>query len=327
MTVLVTGASGFLGRRLAEMLIERGERVRLLARPASRLDDLAGRVDGIDRCSFDDAAGLRRALGGIDIVYHCAGHAADWGSWDTFHQANVEAPRALLEAALAVGSVKRFVHVSTTDVYGYPVIAGDETMPPTDIGLPYNRSKLRGDRLALDFGAREGLPVTVVRPATIFGPRSKDWVVELCRLLRQRVVVTLDGGHTGAGLVYVDDVAEAMMRLAALPTAIGRAVNIVDPTRMTWRAYFDAMADGIGAPRPRINLNSRLALALAAVSEGVYRAFRLRYRPLFTRHVVLTLCRDQNYRVDALTALIGEFPIIGLREGLSRTIVWAKDLT
>jgi nucleoside-diphosphate-sugar epimerase len=322
MTVLVTGASGFLGRRLTELLVERGETVWLLARPTSQLGELEGQVERVVRCRFDDEDRLRRALADIHTVYHCAGHSADWGDWEIFRSANIDALGALLEAARSGGSVTRFVHVSTTDVYGYPMVAGDETMPLRDVGLPYNRSKLIGDKLALEFGEREELAVTVVRPATIFGPHSKDWVVELCRLLRRGAVMTLDGGRSGAGLVYVDDVAEAMIRLAALPGAAGRAFNVVDPTRVSWRRYFDAMADGVGAKRPWINLDSRLALKIARLSEAAYRLLQRRERPLFTRHVILTLARDQNYDVRRLTAMLGKFPIIGVEEGLSRTVAW-----
>jgi len=181
------------------------------------------------------------------------------------------------------------------------------------------------DQFALAFGESTGLPVTVVRPATIIGPRSKDWVVELSKLLRMRAVVTLDGGRTSAGLVYVDDVAYAMIALAEDPSAASKAFNVVDPNVMTWRDYFDLIADGIGAPRPKIDLDSRLATAIAMGNEALYRLLQMRKRPWLTRHVVLLLSRDQGYRVERLLSHVAHFPATGIASGLAQTIDWLRQ--
>jgi nucleoside-diphosphate-sugar epimerase len=320
---LITGASGFLGRRLAELALARGESVRLLLRPSSRLDPTLARAEVV-RCEFDDRDVLATAMAGVRIVHNCAGLSADWGSWAAFRAANIDAVFNLLDAAQHVGTVERFVHVSTTDVYGYPETPGDETDALRDVGLPYNRSKGWGDALALRFCRDTGLPVTVVRPATIFGPRSKDWVVELGELLRAGWVVTIGGGRAPAGLVYVDDVAAAMMALAGNRAASGEAYNIVDPETVSWRGYFDRLADGLGVARPRYDLPPAMAYGVGWLCEGVYRALGIRSRPLFTRHVVRLLSRSQDYHSGKLTRTMGEFPVIGIEEGIARTLAWLQ---
>jgi nucleoside-diphosphate-sugar epimerase len=322
---LVTGASGFLGRRLTEMLSDGGRRVRLLAREGSRLDALAAGDLDIVRCSFADADALARAMGGVRTVYNCAGHSSDWGRWSDFRAANIDNVAALLEAALRSGSVERFVHVSTTDIYGYPVQPCDETFGFRDVGLPYNRSKGMGDELALAFHRERGLPVTVVRPATIFGPRSKDWVIELGRLLIAGRALTVDHGRTAAGLVYVDDVVHAMTGLAASAAAAGEAYNVVDPTEITWRAYVDAVADALGARRPRLNVPAPAAFAIGRACEAAYRLLGAASRPLFTRHVVLLLARTQQYDTSKLRAAMNGFPVVGAMQGLSRTAEWLNS--
>jgi nucleoside-diphosphate-sugar epimerase len=323
--ILITGASGFLGRRLAEMVLARGETIRLLLRPSSRLDLATNGTDErieVARCEFNDSAGLTRAMAGNRTVYHCAGLSSDWGKWTAFRAANVDNVARLLEAARRAGTVERFVHVSTTDVYGYPETAGDETAKLRDVGLPYNRSKGLGDALALRFCRDTGLPVTVVRPATIFGPRSKDWVVELSQLLEAGWVVTIGRGAAPAGLVYVDDVVQAMIALAGDQAAIGEAYNIVDPQSMSWRNYFDRVADGIAVARPRFDLGPATAYALGFLCEGVYQALGMSSRPLFTRHVVRILSRDQHYDARKLQAAVKDFPAIGVEEGMARTLAW-----
>ena len=131
----------------------------------------------------------------------------------------------LLDAAVRAGTVERFLHVSTTDVYGYPQAPCDENAPMHDAGLPYNRTKIQGEEAVWRAHREHGLPVTVVRPATIYGPRGKDFVVEIAKLLRQRVMVLIDGGRARGGFTYVDNVAEAMMQAALSPGSAGARIQ------------------------------------------------------------------------------------------------------
>ncbi|MBV8535859.1 MAG: NAD-dependent epimerase/dehydratase family protein [Alphaproteobacteria bacterium] len=324
MTILVTGASGFLGRRLAEMLSERGQALRLILRSSSNFDATGLERCEVVRCSLADNEALIRAMRGVRLVYNCAGLSSDWGRWADFRAANIDGVANLLGAARHVETVRRFVHVSTTDIYGYPEHPGDERQAFHDVGLPYNRSKGLGDRLVLDFQKTTGLPVTVVRPATIFGPRSKDWVVELSRHLKAGRALTVAGGRSAAGLVYVDDVAHAMMDLAAIPAAAGEAYNVVDPHPITWREYFDIVADALDVPRPTLNVSQTTAWALSHICETAYRILGMTSRPLFTRHVVFLLTRNQQYDSGKLTAAVRGFPEVGLLAGLERTMAWLK---
>ncbi len=101
-----------------------------------------------------DLDALLRATDGVRHVYNCAGKSADWGPWEEFEQANVTGCRNLVDAAHRAYTVERFVHLSTTDVYGYPVRPCDERTEPNDIGLPYNRSKLLGERAVTEAAER-----------------------------------------------------------------------------------------------------------------------------------------------------------------------------
>ncbi|MCA9538942.1 MAG: NAD-dependent epimerase/dehydratase family protein, partial [Myxococcales bacterium] len=319
--VVVAGASGFLGARLAEMLAERGTPVRALVRPSSDTSRL--REAGIEVAAVDwaDAKALGEALADVDAVINCAGLSADWGKWERFYEANVRNVERLLEASEAAG-VRRFVHVSTTDVYGYPKAPPGEDAGPHDIGLPYNRSKGLGDSVALEFARGHRLEVTVARPVTIFGPHSKDWVIEIARLLRTGDMPVIDGGRTPAGLVYVDDVAEALIGLTRADDVAGKAYNVRDPSMMNWRTYVDALADGIGARRAKTNLPSWLALRVGRGFELGYGLVGTEKRPLLTRHAVLILCRDQSYPIDRLIADTGFKPTVGVEEGIRRTLQW-----
>src|ERR1700694_3864557 len=116
MPVLVTGASGFLGGRLVQMLADCGASVRILARPASDLRHLANSRFEVTRGDLSDVELLKLALRDVTHVYHCAGCSTDWARWKVYYQSNVEGVRNLVRAALEAPSLERFLHVSSTDI-------------------------------------------------------------------------------------------------------------------------------------------------------------------------------------------------------------------
>lgn len=324
MAVLVTGATGFLGGRLAQVLAERGETVRILARPGRSLQHLAGTAVEVIPGDLAAIESLARAVHGVTRVYHCAACATDWAPWRVYYEANVDGVENLLDASARVDGLQRFLHVSTTDVYGYPLTPCNESHPLTDVGLPYNRTKCQGEEAVWRASRDRGLPVTVVRPATIFGPRSKDFALEIARLIRQGSMTLIDGGRSPGGFCHVDNAVDAIIRSATSPQTLGRAYNLADGTGVTWRQYVDALADGLGERRPRLNLSSTAAFALARASELTYRALRISTRPLLTRHAVYLLSRNQEYPITRARQEFGFAPKVSFEEGIKRTVEWLK---
>jgi nucleoside-diphosphate-sugar epimerase len=324
-TVLVTGASGFLGGRLAQMLAERGESVRVLARASSDLRHLCHLEIQIVRGGLGNEAALTEAVRGVSVIHHCAACSTDWSPWTMYLTANVAGTQNLLKAAIRAGTVERFLHVSTTDVYGYPAVPCDESAPMRDVGLPYNRTKIQGEEAAWQAHREHALPVTVVRPATIFGPRSKDFVAEIAKMLRQRMMLLIDGGRAPGGFTYVDNVAQAMIDAAASPMAVGRAYNICDETGVTWREYTDALADATGYRRPWLSLPFRSAFATGAAMEFPFGVLRVKQRPLLTRHAVQLLGRSQEFPSARARADFGFAPRVPFAEGIARSAAWLRS--
>jgi nucleoside-diphosphate-sugar epimerase len=334
MPVLVTGASGFLGGRLVEMLAARGEQVVVLVRPSSQVGHLDGLLAGSAvrlvraELAFDFEArdvdpGVREAMLDVTVVYHCAGCSTDWATPRTYQQGNVLATQALLAAAAGAPELERFVHVSTTDVYGYPPLPCAETVEPLDTGLGYNHSKILGEQ-AVWHASASGLPVTVVRPATIYGPRGTAFVTDIAKLLRERTMAYVDGGRMPGGFVYVDDVAEAMIAAAASPVAAGQAYNLSSLQGETWKQYCVLLAKAIGLPAPWINLPFAAAMGVAALMEAPHRYLRVPGRPLLTRHAVYLLGRDQEFPSAKAQADLGYAPSVSLENGVARSAAWLR---
>ena len=324
--VLITGASGFLGGRLAQILAGRGVPTRILARKSSSLDHLDGDSIEVVRADLVESPALTQAMQGVSHIFHCAGCSTDWAPQETYYAANVAGTQALLLAARHAGNIERFLHISSTDVYGYPRMVCDESHPLTYVGLPYNETKCLGEAAACEASEKTGLPVTILRPATIYGPRGTAFVSDIVTLLREGSMALFDSGRSRGGFCYVDNVAEAMIAAAISPNTIGRAYNISDGTNATWKQYVTALADGLALKRPWLNLPSPLAMPLGRVMETAYRLLPLPGRPLLTRHAVLLLARDQEFPTAAATRDFNFTPAISFSEGMARSITWVKTL-
>lgn len=320
--VLVTGAGGFIGGHLARRLAARGHRVRVLIREGSDRSSFGDAADDVVVGSLNDPESLDRAVDGVTHVYNCAGMSADWGPWEDFRRANVDGPKNVVEAAHRAGTVRRVLHLSTTDVYGYPKVPCDENTRPRDIGLPYNRSKVLGERAVWSAAYHTGVPVTVIRPVSVYGPGSKDFVIEIGNLLVQKQMVYIRRGEVPAGLLYVDNAVDGIIAAANAEETAGKTYNLRDFESTTWREYISALADGMGVKPPGMSLPTPVATAVATVSEKLYGALRISARPVLTRHAVHLFDRDQSYGIDRAQEDFGFKSEVDFAEGMRRTLAW-----
>ncbi|HWZ51617.1 MAG TPA: NAD-dependent epimerase/dehydratase family protein [Granulicella sp.] len=325
MRSLVTGASGFLGGRLAQLLAAQGDEVVVLARPRSDLRHLADLPLTVIPGDLSDSAALARSLRGVDRLFHCAACSTDWAPFKIYYSANVTGTANLLEAARACPTLQRFVHVSTTDVYGYPAAPCDESHPLVDAGLPYNQTKRLGELAVWDAHRDHGLPVTIVRPATIYGPRGKDFTVEVATMLRQRLMLLIDHGRAPGGFTYIDNVAEAMIAASVSPKTLGQAYNLSDGSNADWTEYLARFSAALGCRPPWLDLSLANATRLARLLELPHRLLKLSGRPLLTRHAVLLLGLNQEFPIAKAARDFGYAPQVSLAEGIARSVDWLRQ--
>ena len=273
-----------------------------------------------------DQAGHRGLLQGIpigvkDIIDVC-GLPTRMGT--PIYEANVAGTQNLLSAARDADNLQRFVHVSTCDVYGYPRVPCDESHPLTDIGLPYNSTKCQGEAAVWKARKDFGMPVAILRPATIYGPRGKAFVIDIADLLRQGWMAYIDSGKAPGGFSYVDNVVDAMIQASSSDGAEGHAFNIADGTGATWTDYLCLFAVALGRRPPWINLPFPIAMTVARAMEFPYTHFKFAGRPLLTRHAVYLLGFDQEFPTEKARRIFAFSPTIGLAEGVERSVAWLK---
>jgi nucleoside-diphosphate-sugar epimerase len=273
--VLVTGATGFIGSRLCELLsLEHHLPYRALVRDFSRAARI-GRLNAeLVAGDMLDAASLARAVEGCDAVVNLAHSDDKTAEKQTAH---------LVDACVRAG-VRRFVHISSMAVYGpspkMPVVT-ESTAPIERWGEAYSDAKAAAEAVVTAAGKRGSLETVVLRPTIVYGPYS-FFVTPIVQDARQGRISLIDGGRGICNAVYVDDVCDAIVAALHRDDAVGAAVQINGDSRITWRDFISAFADMVEgektlhdhsleevaaywqAQRPRMRDNVTGAIRLAA---------------------------------------------------------------
>ena len=325
---LVTGASGFIGGRLATRLVKEGYAVRCLVRASSDTSLLEKLDVQIAVGDLASRPSLARAVEGCDYVFHCGALVSDWATRKEISRTNVAGTRSLLDASVDA-SVQRFIHFSTTDVYGYPDGAAiDESYTPTRFRNWYAQTKLDAEAEVRRVAQSGALEAVILRPATVYGPGSTDVVGEIARAIRGRNMLLVDGGRAVAGLCYVDNLMDAALLALQHDAAPGHAFNVSDGLGVTWKEFTDGLAEGLGCARVRWSVPYWMAHGIGFSLEHGYRLLRrttgLNAPPLLSRQAVQVLGNNQDFSNRKARETLGWEPRVGYPAGLEATVAWLR---
>ncbi len=326
---LVTGATGFIGGHLARRLVSEGYAVRCLVRATSDTSALEPLGVEIVVGDLTDPPSVASAIEGAAYVLHCGALVSDWATAKEVRRVNVDGTRTLMTAATAA-PVRRVVHFSTTDVYGYPGYgATDETHQATRFRNWYAQTKLEAEAEVRRAAERSGLDVVILRPSTVYGPGSKEVVREIARAIRRRQMILIDDGRAIAGLCFIDNLVDAAVLALRHADAPGHVFNVSDGIDVTWRAFADGLAEGLGSPRARWSVPYRPAERVATGLECGYRALRttlrVSTRPLLSRQAVHVMGIDQTFSTAKAREVLGWAPRVDYATGLEATLAWLRD--
>ena len=332
-SVLVTGGTGFLGRRIVERLLAAGRSVTVLGR--SPAPDLEARGVRFVRASLDDAAAVQAACAGVGTIFHVAAKVGVWGRYEDFFRTNVLGTRALLEGARRHG-VKRFVHTSTPSVVynGRDLAGADESLPlTTECPSPYPLTKAIAEREVLAANS-DTLRTVALRPHLIWGvgdPHLVPRVLARARAGRLRIV---GDGKNRVDMVHVENAVDAhLLAEAALSQSnligyfappAGRAYFITNDEPVVLWEWINGLLAALGERPVSRHVPLRVATMLGATCEVVWRGLRLGGEPPMTRFVAAELAKHHWFNIAAAKRDLGYAPRISMAQGTAELVAALK---
>jgi nucleoside-diphosphate-sugar epimerase len=268
---------------------------------------------------------LDRAVRDTGVIFHCAANVSTWDNWDSYFAANVLGVKKLMSAiAKENPGLSRLVHVSTVDVYGFPTLACDETCKTTGSGFGYGESKLLGEMLVREFGDKNNIPYTIIRPANVIGPGSQ-FITRIGHELKSGIMLTVDGGCANAGLVFIDNLVDNLIWAAGATKAQGECYNVRDDYDVSWKTFLTRFRASIKGKGIIVDLPFPVADIIARAFEAIYSVIFPAREPMLHRLLVRFFGRTCGHSAEKIRNDRGVAPRVGIDEAMERSCRWFME--
>ncbi len=317
-TVLITGATGLVGRCLTRKAADAGYDVQAMVRPNSDRSPLDGVpirfVDG----DLARPETLPAALAEADVVVHAAAHVGDWGPAEQYRAINVVALEHLLHAAQRSGRLRRWIQISSLGVYPARHHFGtDETVPPDATGLDgYTQTKAEAEMVILRHIQEHGLPAVILRPGFIYGPGDRHALKRIVEKIERGKMKFLGPGDRVLNNTSVENLCNAILLAIEKPDILGQTFNIRDERLVTREEFINTVADYLGKPHPR-HVPEWLGRMLVGPIEAIARARGRTTPPLLTRAQIKFMTLNLDFSIAKAKRVLGYQPRVDFREGIN----------
>lgn len=330
MRCMVTGGGGFLGRSIAEMLANRGDKVRIFSRNTyPEMEKL-----GIESVAGDvrDLEAVSKACMGCDAVFHVAAIPGIWGDESVFRKINFGGTKNVLEACRRRGVEKMVYTSSPSVVFDMKDECGiNESTPyPQKFFNPYSQSKAQAELLALQQNGRDGVLVCAIRPHLIYGPRDNHLIPRLLERARLQKLRIVGDGTNKVDLTYVDNAAFAHILACDAMNATriaGRAYFISDDQPVVLWDWINTLLKELEIPPVTKKISQKNAVRVGKVMEKVYNLFRIKSEPRMTHFLAMALSCSHYYDLTNAKRDFRYAPPVKPEEALRRTVEYFKNLT
>src|SRR2546421_5561617 len=322
MNMLVTGGTGFLGKRLAMALLEHGHRVRILGRNMAPVQALLAHGARPVVADLRDRDAVIAACAGVDVVFHVGALSAPWGRRATFFETNVGGTESVLAGCRAHG-VKRMIYVSSPSVVfdgrDQRLLTEDAPYPRRFASIYSLTKKIGEDRVR----AAQELETVILRPKAIFGPGDSSLLPRLIAAARQGRLPQIGDGRNLVDLTYVDNVVHALLLACEAQAAVQHTYTITNDEHVPLWEVIRVVLKRLG-----LSTNLRrvpIPAALAAASLMELRAALTGREPLLTRYSAAILARTQTYDINAARRDLGYMPQVSIADGIERTLAALEE--
>lgn len=325
MNNLITGATGFVGSHIAEKLVRDGQDVIALARETSDITFLKQLGVEIRYASLTDPASVYEATKGIDRIFHVAAMTEEWIPKEISQKVNVQGTINLLEAAVE-NKIQRFFFVSSLAVMGVKnhYGTGVETDYPKS-GDPYIDTKIEAEKMVWKF-AKFSLPVTVLRPGFMYGPRDRRFMKRILNKLETGGFKFVGDGKNMLNLNYVGNFADAVLLASKTEDSIGQAYNIAnDDKNLDMQTFIYKVADLWGHKKPRAHIPVPIAKVATTLMEISARLMNKKEPPLLTKTRLKFLSLNLEFDISKAQQQIGFENKVNIDQGLQLTKQWIEQ--
>jgi predicted dehydrogenase/nucleoside-diphosphate-sugar epimerase len=323
--ILVTGASGFLGTRLVEMLVEKGYPVRALVRKLSntrKLQELGVEIFFGDVGSLES---IRPAFAGIEVVVHAAADTA--GDAQDSERSTIQGTRNIIEASREV-KAKKMVYISSCSVYGVVDYKTGEVVTEesplerfSERRGYYSYGKLKAEEIVIQAMKNGVLPIVCLRPGTIFGPGGESYTPMMGFSLGTKLFAVIGNRKFILPLVYIDNLVEAILLAIEKDTGIGRIYNVVDSDGINKKEYIEILLRKL-YPEASFLYIPYWFLHTAVFFQEILTTKIMKRRPFLTRYRLISSQRSILYDSSKIQKELGWNPAITLRDAMGKVLVY-----
>lgn len=319
---LVTGGNGFVGSHLVEALLKKGYEVTCLVRNSSDLTFLAGLNLEYRYGDVTDAGSLREAVKGADFVFHVAGITRAKNREEYF-RVNASGTKNLVQACFEMNpGVRRFIYVSSQTAAGpakelHPLNEEAQCQPIND----YGKSKLEGEKEVLDF--RDELPVTIIRPPAVYGPRDKD-ILYFFQVINKGIIPAFGLKESYLSLVYVKDLARGMILTAESQKSRGQVYFLSDGKAHPWFEAFTTVKNCLGVKAIKLTIPKSVLFCMAFFAE-VFSRLQGKTPLLHVGRAKELTQRFWLCDISKAKSELGFSPEYDLEKGALETVKWYRD--
>ena len=321
MKTLVTGAPGWLGTRLVEVLREKNYDVHCLVLKGMDTSSLEKLPLKLFEGNITDKSSLLNATKNIDTIVHCAGIIHPKKIKD-FFSINTRGTKNLLEAAVS-NNVKKFIYVSSNSAQGTNI--NRETLMteymPCNPYMFYGQSKFLAEQIVNEFYLKHNIDTVIIRPCWYYGPRQPERQTKLMNMIKSGHPMIFGDGKNLRSMSYIDNVIDGILLAISKENAIGKTYWIADERPYTTLEIYEAIAEALG-----VNLKPRFVPGIISSTLKRLDAFLQRMNIYSMNiHVGGEMIQNIACSIERAKKELGYKPKIGLKEGMHKSVEWAKE--
>jgi len=321
--ILITGATGFLGKYLVDVFKKNNYAVIATGRNKDRGAELVSEQVTFIACDLTNEYETLKLMKDVDIVVHAAALSSAWGRYESFYNSNVKSTENLVKACMN-NNVKKIIFVSSPSVYTatknqFNVKESDA--PKTNKMNYYIETKLMAEQV-IKQAQTKGINTVVIRPRGLFGVGDPSIVPRILDVNEKMGIPLFSEGQQMIDITYVENVAHSIFLAAENDNVSGETFNITNDEPLSFKEITDLLFKDLPINKKYKRINPKVFYFLAGLLEFVYKSLHIKSEPVLTKYKACTLLYSQTLNIEKAKKLLGYTPVVSVKEGIKIYTDW-----